>query len=44
MMNAVNFYQYEEISDDEISGLANTKFSTKKFLATKFSPPIKSIG
>ena len=36
--------QYDEISDDEISGFANTtKFPTTKFLATKFPPPTSSI-
>ena len=39
------FNQYAEISDDVISGFANTtkfpttKFLTTKFLATKFPPP-----
>ena len=41
--------QYDEISDDEISGFANTtnllttKFLTTKFLATKFPPPVKTF-
>ena len=44
-MNAINFYQYDEIfdseiSDDEIPVFANTmKFHTTKFLATKFPLP-----
>ena len=37
-MNAVNSNQYDEFSDDEISGFANntTKFHTTKLLTTKF--------
>ena len=35
--------QYDEISDDEFSGFANTtKFPTTKFLTTKFPPPQES--
>ena len=42
--------QYDEFSDDEISGFANTtkflttKFLTTKFLATKFPPPENSVN
>ena len=40
LANAVNSNQYDEFSDDGISGFSNTtKVPTTKFLTTKFPPP-----